>query len=283
MASFTNFATLSYNGGTTNSNTVTGEILETLAATKTAAKNSYSAGGDVAYIISLVNSGTTPLGGLTITDDLGGYTVGENTVYPLAYKSESVKYYINGILQIAPTVTAGPPLTIEGISVPAGGNTTIVYEADITAYAPLASEETITNTIAVTGAGIAAPVTATETIGAQNRANLSISKALSPAAIAERGRITYTFVIENTGNTDAEIADDLIFTDNFDPILSDIIVAYNGTAWTQGTNYTYDETTGAFESLPGQITVPAASYAQNDDGTFTVTPGTATLVISGTV
>ena len=28
MAGFTNFATLSYNGGTTNSNIVTGEILE---------------------------------------------------------------------------------------------------------------------------------------------------------------------------------------------------------------------------------------------------------------
>ena len=36
MATFTNFATLSYNGGTTNSNTVTGEILETLSAVKTA-------------------------------------------------------------------------------------------------------------------------------------------------------------------------------------------------------------------------------------------------------
>lgn len=36
MASFTNFATLSYNGGTTNSNTVTGELLEALTVTKTA-------------------------------------------------------------------------------------------------------------------------------------------------------------------------------------------------------------------------------------------------------
>lgn len=35
MATFTNFATLSYNGGTTNSNTVTGELLETLTATET--------------------------------------------------------------------------------------------------------------------------------------------------------------------------------------------------------------------------------------------------------
>ena len=34
MASFTNFATLSYNGGTTNSNTVTGELLEVLTVTK---------------------------------------------------------------------------------------------------------------------------------------------------------------------------------------------------------------------------------------------------------
>ena len=35
MASFTNFATLIYNGGTSNSNTVTGELLETLTLTKT--------------------------------------------------------------------------------------------------------------------------------------------------------------------------------------------------------------------------------------------------------
>ena len=283
MASFTNFATLSYNGGTTNSNTVTGEILETLSATKTAAKPTYGADEDVAYIITLINSGTTPLSNLTITDDLGGYAVGENTVYPLAYKPDSIKYYINGVLQTTPTVTAGPPLSITGISVPAGGNATIVYEADTTAFAPLAAGETIVNNIAVTGTGIAAPVTATETITTESRARLGISKALSPTSVAENGRLTYTFVIENTGNTDANAAENVIFTDNFDPILSDLTVAYNGAAWTQGTDYTYDETTGAFASLPGKITVPAATYTQNADGTFSVTPGTATLVISGTV
>ena len=41
MASFTNFATLSYNGGTTNSNTVTGELLEALTVTKTAVVKNY--------------------------------------------------------------------------------------------------------------------------------------------------------------------------------------------------------------------------------------------------
>ena len=43
MASFTNFATLIYNGGTSNSNTVTGELLETLTLTKTAASSRYTA------------------------------------------------------------------------------------------------------------------------------------------------------------------------------------------------------------------------------------------------
>ena len=37
MAQFTNFATLTYTGGATNSNTVTGEVLEVLTLTKEAA------------------------------------------------------------------------------------------------------------------------------------------------------------------------------------------------------------------------------------------------------
>lgn len=51
----------------------------------------------------------------------------------------------------------------------------------------------------------------------------------------------------------------------------------------EGTNYTYNAATGVFTTLAGQITVPAATFTQNTDGTFTVTPGTATLVITGTV
>ena len=36
MATFTNQATLSYNGGSTNSNIITGEIVDVLTASKTA-------------------------------------------------------------------------------------------------------------------------------------------------------------------------------------------------------------------------------------------------------
>ena len=107
MASFTNFATLSYNGGTTNSNIVTGEILEALTAVKTAVSANYSAGDRITYALSLVNTGTAAITDYTVTDNLGGYTVGANTVYPLAYNAGTVRYYINGVLQTAPTVTAG--------------------------------------------------------------------------------------------------------------------------------------------------------------------------------
>ena len=66
MASFTNFATLSYNGGTTNSNTVTGELLETLTVTKTAVVKNYAANDKITYIISIVNSGMNLIAGLSI-------------------------------------------------------------------------------------------------------------------------------------------------------------------------------------------------------------------------
>lgn len=283
MASFTNFATLSYNGGTTNSNTVTGEILEALTAVKTAVSANYSAGGRVTYAISLVNTGTTAITGYTVTDDLGGYTVGANTVYPLAYNAGTVRYYINGVLQASPTVTAGPPLTVTGLTIPAGGSAVLIYEATATNVAPLATGGSITNTATITGGGLINPITAQATVETENSADLTISKALSPTTVTENGQITYTFVISNTGNTEAAATDNVVVTDTFDPVLRNITVTYNGTAWTEGTNYTYNATTGVFTTQAGQITVPAASFSQNADGTFAVTPGTATLVITGTV
>lgn len=283
MASFTNFATLSYNGGTTNSNIVTGEILEALTAVKTAVSANYSAGDRITYALSLVNTGTAAITDYTVTDNLGGYTVGANTVYPLAYNAGTVRYYINGVLQTAPTVTAGPPLTVTGLTVPAGGSAVLIYETTATPVAPLATGSSITNTATITGGGLTTPITAQATVETANSADLSISKALSPTTVTENGQITYTFVISNTGNTEATATGNVVVTDTFSPILRNIAVTYNGTAWTEGTNYTYNAATGVFTTLARQITVPAASFTQNTDGTFTVTPGTATLVITGTV
>ena len=282
MAIFTNRATLSYTGGTVNSNTVTGELLEVLSVTKDAVSDVYSDGGIATYVVTIRNTGTSSLTGLTVTDDLGGYEFEGTTVYPLTYVEGSVLYYQNGTAQGAPAVTAGPPLVITGITVPAGGNVTLVYQAAVNDLAPLGAGDTIVNTVTVTGPGVLTPVTDSETINARTRAELTISKAICPAVVTDNSRLTYTFVIQNTGNTPAVATDDVIITDTFNPILTDILVTYNGEVWTEGVNYTYDETTGLFTTLPG-ITVPAATFTRNPDGTFTVTPGVATVTVTGTV
>ena len=283
VATFTNKATLSYNGGSVDSNTVTGELLEVLSITKTAVLDEYTTGDTVTYVLALRNTGPTTLTGLTVTDDLGGYPFGAGTLYPLTYVLGSSTYYINGVLQPAPVVTAGPPLSITGLSVPAGGNTLLIYETTVNSFAPLAVGSTITNTATASGGGISTPVSATETITVSHRAALTISKSLCPTVVTENGQLTYTFVIENTGNTPAVATDNIVVTDTFDPILDPITVTFNGTAWTAGVNYTYSTTTDVFSTVAGEITVPAATYTQNPDGTWTITPGVSTLTVTGTV
>ncbi len=283
MAVFTNFATLSYKGGTRNSNTVTGEIMETVSVQKTAVSTGYGAGDTLSYAVSLVNAGPADVSGLTVTDDLGAYELDGTTLYPLSYVDGTARLIVNGALQPAPTVTAGPPLVFSGINIPAGGSAVLVYEADVTGYAPLAPDSEITNTVTVTGGGVSVPLTASATVESLDSAELFISKALSPCVVPANGEITYSFELTNTGNTEAGAADEVVVRDDFDPILTNIAVSFNGAAWTRAVQYSYDETTGAFATLPGQITVPAASYTQNADGTWTVEPGTATLTVSGTI
>ena len=284
MAVFFNQATLTYNDNTTNSNIVTGEIIEVLSATKTAVQSEYSSNDLVTYLINIVNSGTAPVSGVTVSDDLGAYLFNEATLTPLTYENGSIKYFVNGVLQAAPTVTAGPPLVITGLTVPAGGNILLVYQARTNAFAPLDTEGSITNTATISGTTISTPITVSSTIGTDNEPVLSISKAISPSTVAENGQITYTFIIQNTGNTPAVATDNVTVTDIFDPILADLSVTFNGVTWIEDTNYTYNEATGEFVTIPGQITVPVATYSQDPiTGIITVTPGISTLTVTGTV
>ena len=92
MATITNVATLSYNGTVVNS--TTGEIQQTLAATKHSLATTYKQGDTLTYIVNIVNTGNTAFTNLTLTDNLGGYTYGAGTVYPLAYGGD-IRYYIN--------------------------------------------------------------------------------------------------------------------------------------------------------------------------------------------
>ena len=281
MSGFTNFATLSYNGATISSNTVTGEILENVSVSKTAVTGEYALGDTVTYVVSLINSGETPVSGITASDDLGAYELDGQTLYPLSYLADSLKLFVNGVLQPSPTVTAGPPLSVSGLEIPANGSALLVYEAEVTAYAPLGPESVVTNTVTVTGGGISTALAASASIETADAADLSISKALSPLVVSANGEITYSFLISNSGNLPADAADNVILRDDFDPILADIEVSFNGVTWVSGVNYSYDETSGSFATLPGQITVPAASYTRNADGSVLTVPGTALLEIKG--
>ena len=73
-------------------------------------------------------------------------------------------------------------------------------------------------------------------------------------------------------------------SDVFTPALTNISVTYNSAPWTETGNYTYDTTTGSFETVIGKITVPAASYTQDPaTGAWSVTPGVTTLTVTGTI
>lgn len=284
MAIFSNQATLTYNGSSTNSNIAYGEILDVLVATKTAVEGSYVPGQLVTYVVTLRNTGNAALTGLTVTDDLGGYVFNGTTVYPLTYEDGSVALFTNGVPQAAPTVVAGPPLVLSNITVPAGGDAVIVYQARANAYADPAAGGTIDNTVTVTGDGLSAPITATETVNAEAAPMLTISKSITPAQVVDNDRVTYTFVIQNSGNEAVVATDNAAITDTFDPILTALAVTFDGVAWTQGVQYNYDETTGLFATVPGQILVPAATYTQDPvTGIYTATPGIATLVVTGTI
>ena len=284
MAIFSNQATLTYSGGTTSSNIVTGEVLDVLSVTKTAVGDTYRAGDTISYVVSLINSGATPLTGITLTDNLGAYPFGTGTVTPLDYVDGSLLYYTNGVLQGTPTVTAGPPLTVSGITVPAGGNATVVYSVTLNAFAPVGAGGSVTNTVTATGAGTLEPATAEETVTVIDEAVLSITKALSPTTVPENGVITYTFEIFNSGNAEAGATDNVTVTDTFDPILSGLTVTLDGVTLTEGTDYTYDEATGIFTTVPSRITVPAATVTQDPvTGAFTTVPGNVTLTVTGTV
>lgn len=284
MAVFFNQATLSYNNNVTNSNIVTGEVLGTLSISKTSLGTEYTRGEDLVYAISIVNSGATAFTGVTVTDDLGTYTIGTGTATPLAYVDGSAVLYVNGVLQASPTVTAEPILVVSGLNIPAGGNALLLYRAIPTAFAPLEFGSTITNIATATGGGIGTPVSDSNTVTVIEEPVLTISKALSPTTVVENGTIVYTFVIENTGNTAAVATDNLVVSDSFDPILSGLSVSLDGVALSAPTDYTYDEATGQFATVAGRITVPAATYTQDPTtGAVSVTPGVAILRVTGTV
>lgn len=282
MAIFTNRATLSYNGSTISSNTVTGEVLGRITVSKTAIGEDYTVGDPITYTVSVVNTSDSVINGVTVSDDLGAYAFEGATLVPLDYLEGSAVYFVNGVPQGAATVEVGPPLVISGINIPAGGNALIVYQATPNGFASPEAGGSITNTATASGDGICTADEASTTVEAAQGASLSINKAIEPTPVVENGVVTYTLTVQNMGNTAIVSTDSVIINDVFDPVLSNITVTLNGVAL-DVTQYTYNETTGEFATADGVITVPAATFTRDESGLFTTEAGVSVLTVSGNI
>lgn len=284
MQTFYNQAILSHNNVIRTSNIVTGIITDVVSATKNATKDSYTHGDEITYSVAIVNSGASAINDLVLTDDLGAYTFGTQTLVPLDYVDGSVLYYVNGVLQPSPTVSTAAGLSISPINLPANSNAVVIYTTTVNSYAPLGNLQSITNTATLSGDGIINNITATENVEASSTADLAIVKTLSPTTIYNNGQLTYTFTIQNYGAAAVELSEDAVISDTFNPILSNLVVTFNGVPWVLGTNYNYNETSGLFSSIAGNISVPAAIYSQDTaSGVWTVTPGVSVITVTGNV
>lgn len=286
MATFYNQATLSFAGRVTNSNVTEGELVSGLSLTKTAVSTDYGPGDGIVYAVTLVNADSVAKSGITLTDNLGAYTLmgGTTEFVPLTYVDGSVLYYQNGVLQPAPTVVAGNTLVISGIDVPAGGNVIILYEVRANSFAPLSAGSSIFNTVYTGGDGVCDELTDNAQVPTRDEPILSIAKAVNPLTLTCGDEVTYTFIIQNTGNIAVVATDNLTVSDTFNPILTNISVSLNGELLNEGTQYTYKEQTGEFTTIGGAIPVPAATYTRDSEtGVVTTTPGVAVLTIAGII
>ncbi len=274
----TNRASVSYNYGTETatavSNLATTVLQGAVAIEKTSLAGTYTPGDTLTYIIGVTNSGETWIDSLEITDDLGAYEGEEGTVVPLDYAGGAL-LYINGVPQGEITGTVGDGgVTFTVPQIPAGGNALIVYNAVVNGEAPAAQGGTITNTASAVYSG--ETVSASSTVTAEESAQLSIVKTMSPNPVVTGGLLTYDFDITNTGNMAAE---NVVLTDAFAPAPSNVTVAVNGTE-VAPENYTYVAGVLTFPAGGAYaLTVPAASFTPGTPRT----PGRVKITVTGTL
>ena len=285
MATFYNQATLTFDGKTLTSNQTEGEVVTRVTLTKTAVSSDYGPDENIVYAITLVNTDDTAKTNVTVADNLGIFQPAAGPeIVPLSYVGGSVLYYQNGILQSSPSVSAGPPLVISGITIPAGGNVIILYEVKANEYAPRGENATITNSVEATGEGLCEELSDSTVISTRNEPILSIAKAICPESVSCGDQVTYTFIIQNTVNTPVVATDNLVVSDLFNPVLTDIVVSLNGTPLSEESQYAYNEQTGEFTTIGGAIPVPAATFTRDSEtGLISTAPGVAVLTVSGRI
>ena len=281
MAIITNQANLTYTCGTTTasvaSNVATAEMNAALSAAKRVLDESYRPGSDLTYILSFENGGNSAITNLPVLDDLGAYTPAGATapVQPLTCTGPAA-LYVDGIFssELSPTVQEnGVLFTI--LEIPAGSNALLVYQATVNGFAPLTPGSEIENIASI---GTTDPQTVSATVPAASYADVSITKEMAPNPVSPGDTMTVTFTIENRGNANAT---DLQLTDDFPLALTDVSVTVNGAPLS---DFTFENSTLTLPSgTQTTLSVPAATFTQDETGAVTVIPGKLTVVMTGTI
>ncbi len=257
-------------GATSNVATTTLADACSVAVTKTPLSATYRNGDNVSFVVRIENTGSAAITTATVTDDLGAGA--------LVYVPDSLQVYVDSAPVTVTPTTAGTSLVFNlPVNIAPGESVIAVYTARVNSTAG-----TITNTATVTGTG-ANPAacsvleTATGTITEASFADLAIYKSASNATVISGDTLTYTFTIQNTGNSPAT---NVVLTDD----LPDEFTITSVTVTTDGISRTYASTEYDVDTATNTITLPnATGLAITVPAATAAGPGITTVTITGVV
>lgn len=287
MAIIENFATVRYTSGGVAETAVSNVAEVTLTSSVTLSKvplgSTYGNDSLLTYILTVQNTSDAAITGITITDDLGTFPYGTATLTPLSF-GENAVLLINGQDSTASLTVDSTDPTLLRFTLPtlaAGATANIVYTAEVNDFAPLEAGGSIVNNATLTADAECADGTATATVTAEEGADLSVFKQMSPNPVVCGSTLTYTLRVSNYGNS---LAENVQLTDVFDPIPDNITVTRNG-AVLPATDYTYENGVLTISAgAPTGDTVPAATFTRDPvTGAVAITPGVVEYVITGTI
>ncbi len=265
--------------------TATATMSKSINGSVVTLETSYYLNEYITYLININNSGskTDPL---TLRNNLGTYKKSyndkSNDVTPLSYIEKSY-IYINGIFknQVMPEIKPNEII----FQLPAIGEKSsmlLIYKTKVNHFAPLTlnSEiETITSLDLPNSKNL---FETSHTIKVDEKADLKISKNISPQVFSQGEALSYNISICNYGNT---LAKNIKITDTFNPspTLTSITVDKKEIS---PSDYSY--TNGIFH-LPAygsnlEINVPSAKFkTDNNSGATSTEPSVTNITICGII